>query len=229
MLIVTSDSSSWRIDLVRISPSILSSDFGDLRNEVIKVDKGGADSIHIDVMDGHFVPNLTFGPELVKSIRAATKLRFDTHLMVERADLFVEMFSSAGSDLLIIHPEAKHEIGAVIHTIDELGRMCGIAINPETPLSAVRHILPKVSFLLIMSVHPGFGGQRFIPETLKKIREARELVDREGLSVTISVDGGITLQNARDVVAAGADELVAGNSIFRSGDPLSALRALKSV
>jgi ribulose-phosphate 3-epimerase len=220
---------SGEFNLARISPSILSSDFGDLRHEVMKVDRAGADSIHIDVMDGHFVPNLTFGPALVRAIRNASKLRFDTHLMIERADRFVDKFSEAGSDVLIIHPEAKHSTEDVIRTIRDMGKSSGLALNPETPFRRAEKYIGDISLLLIMTVHPGFGGQKFLPEVLPKIREARDYIDREGLDVSISVDGGVTLENAADALRAGASELVAGNSIFKSENAEEAVRSFKEL
>ena len=204
--------------MARISPSILSSDFGSLREQVKLIDNAGADGVHIDVMDGHFVPNLTMGPVVIASVREATSLPFETHLMIDRPDRLIHSFASSGSDLLIVHPEAKHELKSTLRLIADEGKKAGIAINPETPLSSVLSLLDRVDMLLIMTVHPGFGGQSFIREVLPKMSEARNYISGEHLRTRISVDGGITIETGRESVKAGADELVAGTSIFKAKD-----------
>ena len=200
--------------MVMISPSILSADFSRLCDELRFCEKGGADIIHLDIMDGHFVPNLTFGPVVVKSIRKCTKIPFDAHLMIERPDKFVKDFVEAGADIITFHAEVKRPIEDVIRKISNYGPEVGIAINPETPFRKVAEYMEDVDYLLIMSVHPGFSGQSFISDTLDKIREAREYIDREGLDVKIAVDGGVKHHNAREIVEAGADILVAASAIF---------------
>ena len=210
--------------LTKISPSILSSDFGKLRDEVALIDKAGADSVHIDVMDGHFVPNITFGPVVISSVRGATKLPFETHLMVDNPDRLIKDFADAGSDLLIVHPEAKHDLKKTLTSIEDLGKKTGIALNPETPLDAILKIIDRADMLLVMTVHPGFSGQKFITEMLGKIRQARSYIDREGVRASILVDGGVTLETGRKSVDAGADGLVAGTSVFKSPDVAEAIR-----
>ncbi len=188
------------------------------------IDDAGASSVHIDVMDGHFVPNLTFGPALVKSVRDSTKLRFDTHLMVEHPDRFIRSFSDAGSDLLIIHPEAKHDMQNTLKLIADCGRGRGVAINPETPVTSVYEYIADADLLLIMTINPGFGGQKFMPEMIPKVEEARKYIDEEGLRVKISIDGGVNLENGKLLTQAGAHELVAGTAVFSSADPAETIR-----
>ncbi len=201
--------------MVKISPSILSADFSRLCDEVRRCEKGGADIIHLDVMDGHFVPNITFGPVVIKSIRKCTKLPFEAHLMIERPDKYARDFVEAGSDILLVHREIKVSIPELLRKIKNYGAEVGIVINPETPFEKVKEFLDEVRYLLIMSVHPGFAGQSFIESTLDKIREARKYIDREGLEVEIEVDGGVKHHNARKIVEAGADILVAASAVFR--------------
>lgn len=215
--------------MARISPSILSSDFGNLREEVRTIEKAGADGVHIDVMDGQFVPNLTIGPVVIASIRGCTKLPFETHLMIDRPDRLIGSFASSGSDLIIVHPEAQHRLTSTLEAIRDSGKKTGIAVNPETPLGSVSAMLGEVDMLLLMTVHPGFSGQKFIPDVLGKIGEARRLVDDAGLKTRIVIDGGITLETGKASIKAGAHELVAGTSVFKSGDIEKAIRDFKAL
>lgn len=200
--------------MVKLSPSILSADFARLGEQVSEACKAGADLIHVDVMDGHFVPNISFGPALVKWTRPWSSVPFDTHLMLAHPQRYVEAFADAGADVLTVHVEADDEVGATLRAIRRLGRSPGLVVNPRTPLAKATPFLPDVDMLVIMSVEPGFGGQSFDASVLDKVRRARTFVDREGLGVEIEVDGGIKLHNVRDVVEAGADIVVAGSAIF---------------
>lgn len=199
---------------ILIAPSILSADFGDMRNVVKKLDRSGADKIHIDVMDGHFVPNITFGPALISSIREATDLPFETHLMIERPDLYIKQFSEAGSDTLIVHIEAPHPMAKTIKMIRSYKKGVGIALNPNTPVSSVRKYLKDIDMLLMMGVYPGFGGQKFISSILPKIKAVRSAIKESEL--TIGVDGGVNKETAQKCIAAGANELIAGTSVFKA-------------
>ena len=204
--------------MVKIAPSILSADFADLGNEVRRVEKAGADWVHVDVMDGIFVPNITIGPGVVKSIRSHTRLPLDVHLMIVRPENFVEPFAKAGADLITIHLEASECIKETLLRIRELGKGAGISINPGTPFERVRPFMEHVDLLLVMTVNPGFGGQPFMPECLDKIRKARQYVDRHGLMTEIEVDGGINAKTGRSSVGAGASVLAAGNALFGAPD-----------
>lgn len=205
---------------IRIAPSILSADFSRLGEEVAAVAAGGADFIHIDVMDGHFVPNLTIGPLVVKALRKTTSLPFDVHLMISPVDPFIEEFAKAGADILTVHPEAGPHIHRTIQAIRAAGVKPGIALNPGTPVSGIEEVLDDVDLVLVMSVNPGFGGQAFISSQLRKIEAIRKLIDRSGREVLLEVDGGVNAETAPHVIAAGADLLVAGSAIFR-GDQKS--------
>jgi ribulose-phosphate 3-epimerase len=202
----------------RIAPSILSADFSKLGEEVKEVEACGADLIHCDVMDGHFVPNLTIGPMVVKALRKATKLPLDVHLMIERPERYVKDFIEAGSDILTIHVEATTHLQRHIQHIKEQGVKAGVSLNPSTPLDPLEYILSEVDLVLVMTVNPGFGGQKFLKSMLPKIKRLREMIDQRCLSVEIEVDGGIGVDNIKDVAQAGADIFVAGNAIFGSGD-----------
>ena len=215
---------------LRIAPSILSADFARLGEEVTAIAAAGADFIHVDVMDGHFVPNLTFGPMVMKAIRSATRLPFDVHLMISPVDPFIDEFIAAGADILTVHPEAGPHLHRTLQSIRKAGAKAGVALNPATPVSAIEPVLDDVDLILVMTVNPGFGGQKFIRSQLKKIELIRELIDQSGREIMLEVDGGVNAETAREVVAAGADVLVAGSAVFK-GDPsayaanIAALRA----
>jgi len=202
---------------VRIAPSILSADFAELGAEVRAVTEAGADYIHVDVMDGHFVPNLTIGPGVVKAIRPHTDRPLDVHLMIAPADPYLAAFAEAGADILTVHPEAGPHLHRTLQTIRSLGKKAGVALNPATPVAAVEHVLDDVDLVLVMSVNPGFGGQTFIPQALDKLRDLRARIDALGRPIDLEVDGGVTADNAAEIVAAGADLLVAGTAVFAGG------------
>ncbi|HPQ40022.1 MAG TPA: ribulose-phosphate 3-epimerase [bacterium] len=212
--------------MVQIAPSILSADFANLARDIDVVARGGAHALHVDVMDGHFVPNITIGPPVVRSLKMITRLPLDVHLMIEKPELYIPEFIKAGADLLSVHIEACPHIHRTIEMIRTAGVKAGIALNPGTPLGHIYEVLPMLNFVLIMSVNPGFGGQSFIPSSIDKIRRLSRFIKSRDLKVTISVDGGITENNARDVAAAGARLLVSGSSIFKSADPADAVRRL---
>ena len=212
---------------VRLAPSILAADFAKLGAEIETVTRAGADQIHVDVMDGHFVPNITIGVPVVKSLRKATSLPLDVHLMITDPDKFIEPFIDAGANLVSVHVEVLPHLHRTITQIRKLGAQAGVVLNPSTPVSAIEEIAADVDFVLVMSVNPGFGGQVFIPNSLRKISAVRALLDRAGNRAPIEVDGGVDLATVESVVKAGADWLVAGNAIFGSGDPEKAAKALK--
>jgi len=210
----------------QLSPSVLSANFARLEGDVKAVEQGGAAAIHLDVMDGHFVPNLTIGPSIVQAVDRITTLSLDVHLMIEQPDQFLQSFRDAGADWISVHLEAVPHLHRTVTRIRELGASPGVVLNPATPLSLLQDILEYVDFVLLMSVNPGFGGQAFIPEVLLKVRQLREIVGNRGLKVRIEVDGGVGPGNAADLIRAGADILVAGNAVFGKGDPAENVRDL---
>lgn len=213
-----------------ICPSILASDFARLGEEVAAIERAGADWIHVDVMDGHFVPNLTIGPDVVKALRPHTSLPFDVHLMVAPVDTWLEAYRNAGADILSVHPESGPHVHRTLGRIRELGAKAGLVLNPGTPVSALEDVIELVDLVLIMSVNPGFGGQKFIDASLRRIARVRALLDQAGSKAHLQVDGGVTAANARACVDAGADALVAGTAVFKGGpDAYSAnIAALKA-
>jgi len=202
----------------KIAPSILSADFAYLADEIARVTEAGADMIHVDVMDGHFVPNLTIGPPIVKAIRKVTRLPLDVHLMMTNPDDYIHDFIKAGSNYITVHVETCPHLHRTIQAIKEEGVKAGVTLNPATPLSSVEEILGEVDLLLIMSVNPGFGGQSFIPSVLEKLRRARTMIDQRGAKVELEIDGGIKVENIAAIAQAGADILVSGSAIFQSKD-----------
>jgi ribulose-phosphate 3-epimerase len=213
---------------ILIAPSILAADFARLADEVAAVERAGADLLHVDVMDGHFVPNLTIGPPIVAALRKVTKLPLDIHLMITNADAFIAEFAEAGADYLTVHVEACPHLHRTVQLIKERGVKAGVTLNPATSLSTIEEILPEVDLVLIMSVNPGFGGQQFIPSSLQKLSSARAMLDRAGSCALLEVDGGIKIDNVAQALVAGADVLVAGSAIFSSRDYAATIAAMRA-
>lgn len=212
---------------IRIAPSILSADFARLGDEVAAIVAGGADYIHVDVMDGHFVPNISFGAPVMKAVRGVTGKVFDVHLMIAPADPYLADFARGGADIITVHAEAGPHLHRSLQAIRALGKKAGVALNPATPVSAIEHVIGDVDLVLVMSVNPGFGGQSFIPEALAKIRQAKALIS--GRDIDLEVDGGVTADNARAIAEAGANVLVAGSSVFAGNDKASYAGRIKAI
>ena len=215
---------------IQISPSILSADFSQLGNEIKRLEESGADMIHIDVMDGHFVPNLTIGPPVIKSLKKYSSILFDVHLMISPVHKYIEAYANAGADIITIHPEATDNMDLSISKIKELNKKVGVSLNPQTKVDVIIDYLNKIDLVLIMSVNPGFGGQKFMPEVLTKIKELKKLQNDKNLDFDIEVDGGINFENSKKAIEAGANILVSGTTIFKSnnGDIKKNIELLKS-
>jgi ribulose-phosphate 3-epimerase len=218
-----------KILMAIIAPSLLSANFLNLQADCTMLNESDADWYHLDVMDGRFVPNISFGPMIIEFFRKATTKVCDVHLMIEEPEKFAEAFKKAGADILTVHHEACRHLHRNLQQIKGLGMQAGVALNPHTPVDVLKDILHDIDLVCLMSVNPGFGGQSFIPQTLSKIRSLREMIDRSGLKTKIEIDGGVTLENARSILAAGAHVLVAGNTVFKSSDPKDTIKRLKSL
>ena len=214
---------------IKISPSILSADFSQLGAEIKRLEEGGADMIHVDVMDGHFVPNLTIGPPVIKSLRKHCSLKFDVHLMISPVHKYIEAYADAGADIITIHPEATQNLGESIKTIKDLNKKVGVSLNPETKIELITEFLDQIDLVLIMSVNPGFGGQKFMPEVLDKIKQLKKIQQEKKILFDIEIDGGINFENCKIAIDAGANILVSGTTIFKSngGDIKKNINLLK--
>ena len=203
---------------IQISPSILSADFSQLGNEIKRLEEAGADLIHVDVMDGHFVPNLTIGPPVIKTLKSNCSIKFDVHLMISPVHKYIEAYSDAGADIITIHPEATENLSASIDKIRKLKKKVGVSLNPETKVDIIKDHLKQIDLVLIMSVNPGFGGQKFMPEVLNKIRDLKNFQKENNINFDIEIDGGINFENSKDAIKAGANILVSGTTIFKSNN-----------
>jgi len=203
---------------IQISPSILSANFSELGNEIKRLENAGADMIHVDVMDGHFVPNLTIGPPVIKALRNYSTLPFDVHLMISPVHKYIKDYADAGADIITIHPEATDNLEESINLIKKLNKKIGLSLNPDTPINIIKKILPSIDLVLIMSVYPGFGGQKFIPKVIDKIKELKNIKEKQNIKFDIEVDGGIDFDNSKLVIEAGANILVSGTTIFKNND-----------
>ena len=203
---------------IQISPSILSADFSQLGNEIKRLEEGGADMIHVDVMDGHFVPNLTIGPPVIKALRKHCSLKFDVHLMISPVHKYIKAYADAGADIITIHPEATQNLGESIKTIKDLNKKVGVSLNPESKIELITEFLDQIDLVLIMSVNPGFGGQKFMPEVLDKIKKLKKIQNEKKLNFDIEIDGGINFENCKIAIDAGANILVSGTTVFKSND-----------
>lgn len=215
--------------MAKIAPSVLSADFSRLGEEIKKIEEGGADYIHLDVMDGQYVPNITFGAPIIRNIRKITEIPFDVHLMIDRPERFLVDFAEAGSDIITVHAESTTHLHRTIQEIKSLGKKAGVSLNPATPLSVLDYIIEDLDLILIMSVNPGFGGQSFIPAIMEKLRKTRKLIDEKNPDIILQVDGGIKLDNAKEIIDAGADLLVVGSDIFGHDDIVSRTKKFKSL
>lgn len=213
--------------MIKLAPSILSADFARLLEDVKKVEKAGCEYLHIDVMDGHFVPNITLGPAIVKSLRKDVNMIFDAHLMIENPDNYIKEFADAGCDIIVVHQEACTHLHRTIQNIKSHGVKAGVALNPATPIETIKYVLQDVDMVLLMSVNPGFGGQSYIPVVTQRIKELKTLIDEMGLDIDIEVDGGVKPSNISEVVSAGANVIVAGSAIFNAGDIDEAVKSLR--
>ena len=216
---------------IKISPSILSADFSRLREEIKRLEMGGADMIHVDVMDGHFVPNLTIGPPIIKALRNCSALPFDVHLMISPVHKYIKDYADAGADIITIHPEATDNLEESINLIKKLNKKIGLSLNPDTPINVIKKFLPSIDLVLIMSVYPGFGGQKFILKVIDKIKELKNIKEKQNIKFDIEVDGGIDFDNSKLVIEAGANILVSGTTIFKNnnGDIKKNIETLKSI